>query len=183
MTNRPNNILHPISILLWNANELMNQKLELKAFLSKNPIQLLLKSESHLTNNSHCNILGYILYQCNHSDGTAHAGSAILIKNNIKHTPLPPYQTDRFQAINIRLILNNIPTTISSIYCPSNSKINTADFNSYLSTLDNNFIAGGDFNSKHPSWGSRTTNTRDRALNNHIANRALKILSPRYPTY
>jgi len=120
------------------------------------------------------------VYHCSHPDGTAHAGSAILIKNNIKHTSLPPYQTDSFQATNIRLILNNIPTTISSIYCPPHSKINTADFNKYFSSLGNNFIAGGDFNSKHPSWGSRTTNTRGRALNNLIANKALKILSPQY---
>ncbi|KAL4136298.1 hypothetical protein QTP88_007846 [Uroleucon formosanum] len=179
----PNNIHHPISILLWNANGLIHQKLELKAFLNLNPVHLLLISEAHLTKNSHCNFPGYTLYQCSHPDGTAHAGSAILIKNNIKHTSLPPYQTDSFQATNIRLTLNNIPTTISSIYCPPRSKINTADFNKFFSSLGNNFIAGGDFNSKHPSWGSRTTNTRGRALNNLISNKALKILSPQYPTY
>jgi len=91
MTNRPNNIHHPISILLWNANGLIHQKLELKAFLIKNPIHLLLIREAHLTKNSHCNIPGYTVYHCSNPDGTAHAGSAILIKNNIKHTSLPPY--------------------------------------------------------------------------------------------
>lgn len=134
MINNLNNIHHLISILNWNANGLIHQKLELQAFLSKDPIHILLISEAHLATNFQCNIPGYTLYYCNHPDETAHAGSEILIKNNIKHTSFPPYQTDNFQAKNIRLTLNNIPTTISSIYCPPRTKINTADFNKYFSS-------------------------------------------------
>lgn len=183
MTNRQNNILHPITILLWNSNGLINQKQELQAFLTLNPIDILLISEAHLTINSHCNFHGYIIHQCNHPDGTAHAGSAILIKSNIKHSPLPSYQNESFQATNIRIILNNIPTTISSVYCPPRSKITTTDFSHYFSAIGNNYIVGGDFNSKHPSWGSRTTNTRGRALNNLITTKALKTIAPTNPTY
>jgi len=50
-------------------------------------------------------------------------------------------------------------------------------------SLGDNFIAGGDFNSKHPSWGSRTTNTRGCALNNFITNKTLKIIRPPNLTY
>lgn len=96
MINRLNNIHHSISILQWNANGLIHQKLELQAFLSYNRIHILLISKAHLTTNFQCNIPRCTLYQCNHPNGTAHAGSAISINYNIKHTSLSPYQTDSF---------------------------------------------------------------------------------------
>lgn len=65
MLNRPQNISHPLSILLWNANGLIHQINEIKAFLSQTDIDILLISESHLTNNSCCKIPGYTTYQCN----------------------------------------------------------------------------------------------------------------------
>jgi len=178
MSNSHNNIRHPISILLWNANGLTNQKQELQAFLTTNSIDILLISEAYITNKSYCNITGYITYQCNHPDGTAHAGSAILIKSNIKHSSVPPYQNESFQAANIRITLNNIPTTVLSVYCPSRSKLKTSDFYLYFLTLGNNYIAGGHFNSKQPSWRSRITNTRGLALN-----KAPTIIAPPNPTY
>jgi len=183
MINRSQNISHPLSILLWNANGLIHQINEIKAFLSQTDIDILLISESHLTNNSCCKIPGYTTYQCNHPDGTSHAGSAILLKSNIKHTILPTYQTNTRQATNIALTLNNIPTTISSAYFPPQQKLSTLDLRQYFNSLGHTFIAGGDFNSKHPSWGSRKTNTRGRVLNNYIINNKLKIISPKNPTY
>uniref|UniRef100_A0A2S2N814 Putative RNA-directed DNA polymerase n=1 Tax=Schizaphis graminum TaxID=13262 RepID=A0A2S2N814_SCHGA len=183
MINRSQNISHPLSILLWNANGLIHQINEIKAFLSQTDIDILLISESHLTNNSCCKIPGYTTYQCNHPDGTSHAGSAILLKSNIKHTILPTYQTNTIQATNIALTLNNIPTTISSAYFPPQQKLSTLDLRQYFNSLGHTFIAGGDFNSKHPSWGSRQTNTRGRVLNNYIINNKLKIISPKNPTY
>ena len=34
----------------------------------------------------------------------------------------------------------------------------------YFETLGPRFIAGGDYNAKHPRWGSRLTTTRGREL-------------------
>lgn len=52
MINKLNNIHHSISILNWNGNGLKHKKLELQAFLSKDPIHILLISEAHSTTNS-----------------------------------------------------------------------------------------------------------------------------------
>lgn len=187
MINSNTNNHHPIKILLWNSNGLINQKTELQAFLINTPIDVLLVSEAHLTSNSFFKIPGYITYHCDHPDGTAHAGSALLIKSNIKHSTLPPYQSNIIQATNITLILNNIPTTISSVYCPppkrNRPNIKTSDFEQYFLSLGNNYIAGGDFNSKHHAWGSRIVNTRGRSLINFTTTKNLKIIAPPNPTY
>lgn len=91
MPNEPYNITHPIRILLWSFNGIIPQKYELQAFLLNNPVSILLISKSHLTTHLSCKIPDYLTYKCDHPDGIAHAGSAILIKSNIKHTILPSY--------------------------------------------------------------------------------------------
>jgi hypothetical protein len=182
MSNRRNNNNYPISILLWNSNGLTLHKNELKNFILYNSIDILLITESHLTTNSSFKIPGYETYHCDHPDGTDHAGSAIFIKS-IKHSIMPFYQTPSLQATNITLVLNNIPLNISSVYCPPNQKINTNIFTQFFNSLGNNFLAGGDFNYKHPLWGSRLINTRGHILHNSISNKKLKVLSPPNPTY
>lgn len=183
MVNNPTNISHQFSILQWNSNGLAHQKNELYAFLLTNHINILLISEAHLTPNSSFHITGYSTYHCDHPDGSAHAGSAILIKSDIKHTLLPPYQNNAIQATNISLLLNHIPTTISSAYFRPGIKLNQDDLSLFFNSLGNHFLVGGDFNAKHPRWGFSLPNTRGRTLNNLIINLNLKIISPTSPTY
>ena len=96
----------------------MKQKNELKAFLAENNVDLILISEAQPTPYSTYRIPGYSTYHCDHLDGTAHAGSAIIIKFNINHAILPQFQTIFLQATNILKPLNNISTIISSVYSP-----------------------------------------------------------------
>lgn len=177
------NIQQSLSILLWNANGLNQQKNELKAFLQLSHVDIILISEAHLTLNSSFKLPGYITYHCDHPSGNAHAGSAIIIQSNLKHSILPSYQSNSIQATNIKIILNHIPTTISSAYFPPQAKLNSNELTNFLLSIGNNYLIGGDFNCKHTSWGSRITNTRGRILHNVIQNKNLKFLSPPNPTY
>jgi hypothetical protein len=43
-------------------------------------------------------ILNYNVYYANHPDGTAHAGSAIIIKSNLKHHIQQPQITNKIQG-------------------------------------------------------------------------------------
>ena len=185
MVNNHHIILHQISILLWNANGLLQQINELKAFITENKLDIILVSEAHLTPHSTIRIPGYSIYHCDHPDGTAHTGSAIIIKSSISHAILPHFQSTCFQATNISISLNHIPTTISSVYCPPGNanKITDDDFTLYFQSLGNTFLAGGDFNSKHQIWGSRVTNTRGRSLYSSLLTNNLKHFSPPGQTY
>jgi len=49
--------------------------------------------------------------------------------------------------------------------------------------MPNNFIIGGDYNSKHQSWGCRVTNPRGNLLYSLANLNKCKILSPPEPTY
>jgi hypothetical protein len=115
---------------------------------------------AYLTPNSFFHISGiihiyiiHLTYHCDHPDGSAHAGSAILIKSDIKHTLPPPYQNNSIQATNILVLLNHIPTTISSAYFRPSIKLNNDDFFLFFKSFGNHFLVGGDFNAKYPRWG------------------------------
>lgn len=136
-------------ILLWNANGLKNHSNELLTTLQENRIDIVLISETHFTNVSYINFPGYYSYRANHPDNTAHAGAAIFIRSSLTFTPLPNFITTHIQSCAISLILNHIPVTIAATYCPPKHKISTDQFNEYMSTLNNNFIIGGDLNAKH----------------------------------
>lgn len=52
----------------------------------------MLISEIHFTDKNYLYIPNYNIYHTLHPDGTAHGGSAVIIKTKIKH-----YETDKFQ--------------------------------------------------------------------------------------
>jgi hypothetical protein len=85
-------------------------------------------SETHFTEQNYVNIPNYIIYTTHYPDGRAHAGSAIIIRKDIKHHKLPKYETDHIQATNISIEDwdGNLP--ISAIYCPPRHKIETGQY-------------------------------------------------------
>jgi len=145
----------PLSILLWNANGLTHNKNELQHLLYDKKINIALITETHLTPAKHFNIPGYATHRTDHPDGTAHEGTTILISSVLLHYALPTYQKTYMQATNIQIVLNHIPITISSVYCPPNQKITPPRLQKFLRTLKNSFIIGGDFNAKYTAFGCR----------------------------
>lgn len=123
------------------------------------------------------------MYNTDHPDGTSHAGSAIIIKESIKHF-LPEYRSESIQATTISLQKKLGAITMSAVYCPPKSKYMVpSTFEYYFETLGNTFIAGGDWNSKHTFWGSRAISTRGRKLKTIIYSKKLRTFSTGEPTY
>ncbi|KAF0691695.1 Uncharacterized protein FWK35_00037592, partial [Aphis craccivora] len=85
-----------------------------------------------------------------------------------------------YLSINLE---NHNSITISSIYCPPGAKITTENLKNYFSSLGQQFIAGGDLNSKHLTWGNRSACTRGRTLNYVLTSKHYSVLSPPGPTY
>lgn len=172
-----------IRIAQWNANGLLKHKEEIKIFLETNFIDVLLISETHFTNRSYFNIPKYKLYFTNHPDGTAHGGTAILIKNQIKHYELLKYEEVHIQATSIRVETLPYNLTITAVYCPPRHNIKREQYEEFLQTLGPKFIAGGDYNSKHTMWGSRIITTKGRELAQVLHNNNYSFLSTGTPTY
>lgn len=170
-------------IATWNINGLSRRKDEVTAFMVANDLDVLLVSESHLTDRRYFHIPGYCTYFTGHPDGRAHAGTAIIIRQHIQHTLLKPHETDHLQATNIRVKYRADYITLSATYCPPRHNINEDMFSAYFQTLGNRFISGGDWNAKHTCWDSRSTNTRGRKLKLSIDTNRLQSVSSRKPTY
>ena len=86
-----------LRIATWNSNGLHNHIQEISLFLTTNKIDILLISDSHSTEQTVINIPYYTIYYAHHPDGTAHVGSAIIIKTTLKHFVLEPYITNKIQ--------------------------------------------------------------------------------------
>ena len=148
-------------------------------------IDVLLVSETHLTNRYNFYISGYTFYCTNHPDGKAHGGTGILIRNRLKHYPLDEFSKDYMQATSIHLESFAGDLNISAIYCPPRFSMTKEKFEEFFSTLGGRFLACGDYNAKHTYWGSRLMNPRGRQLYKALVDRnnGLDIVSPGQPTY
>lgn len=94
-----------LKILLWNANGLKQNEPELFDLLIDKKIDIALISETHYTTKIKNFFPGFNVYRTDHPDGTAHAGSAIIISSQIKHNLLPSLQLPTIQATNISVTL------------------------------------------------------------------------------
>lgn len=170
-------------IAQWNANGLLKHKDEIMLFLKQNFIDILLISETHFTEKSYFKIPNYVTYHTNHPDKTGHAGTAILIKQSIKHYALPKYEEAMLQATSIKVLTLPYELTVAAVYCPPRHNIKKEDFEKFFHTLGPKFISGGDFNSKHTTWGSRLVTTKGRELLKVIQQNKYDYLSTGTPTY
>ena len=148
-----------------------------------NKVDILLISESHATNRTVIKIPNYTVYYANHPDGRGHGGSAIIIKNSLRHHELNPYITDKIQSAKVKIQTTIWTLTIAAIYSPPKHKITTQEYQQYFNTLGSHFIAAGDWNAKHTTWGSRLTTLKGNMLLRAIQQNNLDYLSTGEPTY
>jgi hypothetical protein len=66
--------------VLWNANGLAQHTAEVKTYIQTENVDVMLISETHFTTRSYIKIPNYTIYAAQHPDGTAHGGTAIIIK-------------------------------------------------------------------------------------------------------
>ena len=123
----------------------------------------------------------YNMYCTNHPDGTAHAGTAVIVKQTISHFELPKYEEDFLQATSIRIRTLPYELTITAVYSPPKYNLKRDHYELFFSTLGPKFMAGGDYNSKHTVLGSCTTTTKGRELYNLLQKNL--FLTTGNPTY
>lgn len=128
-------------------------------------------------------IKGYNIYYTNHPDGTSHAGTAIIIKDNIRHHTLPNCQQVYLQATIISIDDWQGPLRVAAVYCPPRHRIDEQMFTCFFHTLGSRYVAGGDWNSKNTYWGSRLTTPRGRELKKSVDNNSLNVLTTGEPTH
>ncbi len=174
----------PIKIITWNINGLLSRKAELRHFLNSHDIDIAMISESHLTSRLRAEIHGYKLYVCNFPGKVSHGGAAIYVKSHIRHNEAACFKTDSIQAACISAKLHSgTSINFAAVYSPPRATINVAFYSNFFRTLGDKWIAGGDYNAKHPYWGSRLTTSRGRALFSATTRDGVECQSAGAPTY
>lgn len=171
-------------ILLWNSNGLLSRKLELDAFLPQEKIDVAMITETHCTSTYYFSTTReYKVFHAFHPTGKAQGGACIYVKHALPFTPDITVSTPLAQLCAIRIPLEGLQLNLASVYCSPSNKMDAADFDTLFQLLEGTWIMGGDYNAKHPTWGSRTTTTRGRELAKSITRRGCEALSSGEPTY
>jgi exonuclease III len=117
-----------LRIAQWNVNGLQQHKERVKLFLNQNQIDILLISETHFTCKNHLTIPRYDFCYTNHPDGTAHGGTAILIKTTIPYYEQLKYAEATIQATSVRVKRPLRDITIAAVYCPPRCYVKVEHF-------------------------------------------------------
>lgn len=176
-------MVNKLKFAIWNANGLSQHRQEVYTFIVNLNIDIMMISETHFTKKNFLKIHNYSIYHTMHPDGTAHGGTAIIIKNTIKHHETTHFREDYIQATNVVVEDWTGHITFSAIYCPPKHTIKKNQFETFFNTLGNRFICGGDYNAKHQLWGSRLPTPKGRELYKAIEAQHLQVVSSGEPTY
>lgn len=148
-----------LCIVTWNANGLKNRFNELEAFLVDYHIDIALISETHFTSRDCPKLHNYVIYHTPHPDGGAHGGSAVIIKQSIRHYQEAAFSEEYAQATAVAVFQNNTILNIAAAYFPPKHNLKTLQYERFLNHFGQRFIIGGDFNAKHQDWGSSPANS------------------------
>ena len=152
-----------IKIIAWNVNSVRSKvkQEEVRYLLSERKPHLLLLSETKLNDSNFVQFPQYKIYRNDRlSDGGG--GTAILIRENIKHDVVNTPLLKASEATCVKLSLNNSKSIIvNSFYSPKNL---LRDDLSKLMSLHSNVFMGGDFNAKHCYWHNSDNNGNGNIL-------------------
>jgi hypothetical protein len=141
---------------------------ELKMFISTHNIDVMLISDTLHGKNLPKKISKYSIYHINHPASTARGGTAIIIKNSIKHHELSNYSQDFLQASSVKVEDTVGPLTILAVYLTLKHKVKQEELENFFNTLGHLFIAGGDHNAKHTDCGYRLISPRGRLVHKTV---------------
>jgi Reverse transcriptase (RNA-dependent DNA polymerase)/Endonuclease-reverse transcriptase len=178
-----NQTLKQLKICTWNSRGINNKFHELTLFLRTYHIDIMLATETKLAPHINFYVPGYSIIRADHPSCRRKGGSAIFVRNSIAHDVLPSVIEIEAQVARISLKLNNRYYQIGSFYSAPSCRLTAGILWSIVHELGGHFLLGGDFNSKHPRWGSSTTSPRGRLLHDVAYQLGLEFVYPIQPTH
>ncbi|GFW24624.1 probable RNA-directed DNA polymerase from transposon X-element [Trichonephila clavipes] len=174
-----------LRIAAWNANGVRSRILEVRDFINKHSLDILLIQETHLRPGVSIRVPNYTLYR-NDRDTQIHpsGGTAILIKSSLKHHHLP---TPSLGAVESTIVVltppGENPLLVASIYIPPTTSPSACIHDlEEIFALEQSSILCGDYNAHHSHWGCKDINPRGQLIKNLIDNTDTDIVAPDSPT-
>jgi hypothetical protein len=163
--------------------KLLQHQHELQEIIYTENIDICIIPDKHFTKESFNTFQNYTVCHAIYPANTARGGSAIIIKNNIKHFEEGKYVTRDIQATIVTVKTSKQNLTFSAIYCPPRYCIYANEYKILFDKLNSPFIIGGDFNAKHTHWCSRLITPKGRELYKAAADYGCEFASTGKPTY
>ncbi|UYV80015.1 hypothetical protein LAZ67_18001422, partial [Cordylochernes scorpioides] len=171
----------PFKIIAWNCNGIRSGKEELLHFLEVNSIDIALLSETHLKPSIDLKFRNYQTIRTDRITGKS-GGTAIIIKSFFKYKNMLIH-TLNLENTSILIKPDGKPLLqITAIYKKPDAPLLEEDLNQLIKH-NHSIIVAGDWNSKHPLWGSRTSNNSGIVLHNFSERESLDIVAPSSPTH
>ena len=175
------------NVLQFNANGIGNKLTELGVVLERNKVKVVVIQESKLTSKSKnpC-IRNYTTVRKDRPHGHG-GGLLVFIHESITFSIQPSspetLSDPHLEELIIKADIGNTKLIISNIYIPPASSCS----NGYQSSIEHllttpDTLILGDFNAHHPSWYSRSTDTRGKRMDDSINGSNYGILNWDSPT-
>ncbi|VVC36579.1 Endonuclease/exonuclease/phosphatase [Cinara cedri] len=101
------------------------------------------------------------IYTTLHPSDRTRGGTAVIIRETIKHFELEEYSELYIQVTSFYVKDRNNNLTVTAIYCSPEGGTDETRFTSFFQMLGDRFIAGGDYNAKHSHWELRLITPKD----------------------
>ena len=174
MTNTENILIVQHNVRNWNSYKLTLTNL----YKEINPDVILINSHG-LKSTENIKIYTYQTYLINSSD-ELHDGSAILIKQHLKHKIKENYDTD---ILLITIETNTGPINIATTYLPPRRPyLPITDFHKLASETHPTYIIG-DLNAHHPTIDRKKSNNVGKGIKMLLDRNKLVHIGPDFPTY
>ena len=157
--------------------------MEISLFLKENDIDIHTLNETWLKSNFKLDIPNYIITRRDRPRRQGR-GVAILVRNDIKFDIIDTCSTINTDNKSITILLKNSQdsTSISTIYIPPASTINTTLLDNIKKAVDN-IVITGDLNAKHTDFNCTKTDKWGMALKKALYNADLFIADNSKPTH
>ena len=163
------------TILQWNCQGMRSKKDELLHLIQTHKTDIVALQETMFYGNYKIDIPGYNIEKTDgHYNRRAHGGVCLYVHQDIPYQRLDISTT--IQAVAVRVQLS-AAVTICNIYSSRQHQLSTHILNNLYSQLPQPVLFMGDINGYNPLWGSQSTDTRGRAVENFISCNNLNILA------
>ncbi|GFW38917.1 probable RNA-directed DNA polymerase from transposon X-element [Trichonephila clavipes] len=174
-----------LRIAARNANGVRSRIIELRDFINKHSLDIILIQETHLRPGVSIRVPNYTLYRNDRqTQNIPSGGTAILIKSSFKyqHIPTPTLGTVEATIVVLTPPGEN-PLLIASIYIPPTTTPSACIHDlEEIFALEHSSILCGDYNAHHTHWGCYDINPRGQQIKNLIDNTDTDIVAPNTPT-
>lgn len=169
-------------IFQWNCRGLVHKWHELRHTLSTTkPLIICLQETLLLPTDQYRFLSQHYRAHHHHAHPTRRqGGTSILISNTIPHHPIP--LIGNLQAVACQITFQNTSFIVCSIYLPPSQPLDCNLLDQFLHQFTLPVIICGDFNGKHPLWGSINSDHRGRQIAHLINQHNLHTLNDGTPT-